>query len=157
MCRPARRSLHVHQHPAAAKIEIEKQTEPAAGSGFGFTGSANLPDADESFSLDDDGIKTISNLVPGSYQVDEDAKAGWDLTQIDCTDPDGGTTTSLANRHAAIDLDPGETVHCTFTQPPAGEADRREADQPGRRPGNFTFTGTAAGTISDNGRSRSRT
>jgi hypothetical protein len=40
---------------------------------------------------------------------------GWALTDIVCDDPDGGTTVSLGNRRANIDLDPGETVVCTFT------------------------------------------
>ena len=116
MCRPARAVVCTFTNTQRAKIEIEKQTEPAAGSGFGFTGSANLPDADESFSLDDDGAKTISNLVPGTYQVNEDAKAGWDLDPARTAPiPPAARTSSLANRRAAIDLDPGETVHCTFT------------------------------------------
>lgn len=54
-------------------------------------------------------------LPPGSYTVTEAAAAGFSLTNLTCTDPDGGTTTNLATRTAAIDLDPGENVTCMFT------------------------------------------
>jgi hypothetical protein len=116
---------------------------------FGFT--TDLPDPDDSFSLADEGVQTASNLVPGAYQVDEDPKANWDLTQIGCTDPDDGTSTSLVNRRASIDLDPGETVHCTFTNHERAKLIVEKQTVPNGAPGNFTFTGTAAGTISDNG------
>ena len=41
--------------------------------------------------------------------------AAYDLTALTCTDPDNGSSTSVPNRTATIDVDPGETVHCTYT------------------------------------------
>ena len=88
--------------------------------------------------------------MPGPYQVNEATKAGWDLTQLNCTDPSGGTTTSLANRQADIALAAGETVHCTFTNRQRGKSRSKSRPTP-TAPRDFTFTGTAAGTISDDG------
>ena len=39
----------------------------------------------------------------------------WDLTNITCNDPDGGSSGNTQSRIANIDLDAGETVTCTFT------------------------------------------
>jgi large repetitive protein len=60
------------------------------------------------------GSQTFSNLAFGSYTVTEQGPpSGWAFTSLACTDPDGGTTVS--GQTANIDLDPGETVTCTFT------------------------------------------
>ena len=40
---------------------------------------------------------------------------GWTLTNLVCVDPDSGTTVNLGTGVASIDLDPGETVTCTYT------------------------------------------
>jgi uncharacterized repeat protein (TIGR01451 family) len=60
------------------------------------------------------GSQTFSNLASGSYTVTEQGPPSpWVFTSLVCTDPDGGTTVS--GQTANIDLDPGETVTCTFT------------------------------------------
>ena len=71
--------------------------------------------------------KTYSNLKAGEYTVTEtDPKLeglspAYDLTGLVCeerlgnSEGDGGTSTSLLNREASIDLDPGEEIECTFT------------------------------------------
>jgi CSLREA domain-containing protein len=60
------------------------------------------------------GSQVFNNVVPGVYAVTEGAPpAGWDFVGVVCGDPDGGTTTSGAT--ANIDVDPGETVTCTYT------------------------------------------
>ncbi len=46
----------------------------------------------------------------------------------------------------------GETVTCTFTNTKRGTIIVEKQTSPDGATGNFTFTGTAAGTISDNGR-----
>ena len=56
--------------------------------------------------------QTYDDVAPGAFTVSEAAVAGYDTT-VTCLDPDGGTTTS--GRTATVDLDPGETVRCTFT------------------------------------------
>jgi hypothetical protein len=71
------------------------------------------------FSLADGGSKTELDVVVGTYDVKEtDPAPDFLLTDISCTDKDdleGASTTSLAEGTATIDLDPGETVTCTFT------------------------------------------
>jgi len=104
---------------AFGSIVIIKNTVPddAQDFSFGVTGEGLSP-----FILDDDADDTLSNtqtfidLVAGSgYAVTEDPQSGWDLTGLVCDDPSGGTTEDLGARTATIDLAPGETVECTFT------------------------------------------
>ena len=70
------------------------------------------------FSLDDDAngtlpnSKTFSTVMPGTYICTETQGGGYQV-EISCSDPDGGTTTATPS--ATIDVDPGETVTCTFT------------------------------------------
>jgi hypothetical protein len=77
------------------------------------------------FSLDDavpddgDGIgssRTFNNLLPGTYTVTEGMVAGWTLSNLSCLDSyAGGTHSTVSGATATINLDPGETVTCTFT------------------------------------------
>ncbi len=70
------------------------------------------------FPLDDDADGTLANsetfpnVVPGAYTCTEANELGWTIS-ISCIDPDGGSTVSGPT--ANIDVDPGETVTCTFT------------------------------------------
>jgi hypothetical protein len=72
------------------------------------------------FELDDDGasgnplddVTTFDPVSPGDYGCTENQVSGW-MMEISCTDPDGGTT--ITPPTANIDVDPGETVDCTFT------------------------------------------
>ncbi len=43
------------------------------------------------------------------------AEVGWALTDLQCADPDNGTSFNLNTHTATIDLDAGETVICIFT------------------------------------------
>jgi hypothetical protein len=74
-----------------------------------------------SFSLDDDPISPLSNeriftdLDPRTYTVTEtNIPVGWELTELTCSDPDGGSATDVVAATATVDLDPGELVTCTF-------------------------------------------
>ena len=41
---------------------------------------------------------------------------GWDLTSVECTDTQGTTSTGdVANRKALLNVDPGDSITCTFT------------------------------------------
>ena len=65
---------------------------------------------------------------------------GWDLTSAVCSDqsdPD------------AIDLDPGETVTCVFTNTKRGTIIVEKQTSPDGAAGDFTFTGDASGSIGD--------
>src|SRR5262245_41116727 len=51
----------------------------------------------------------------GTYTLTETEPAGWDLTSIVCVDADNGTTVNVGAGTATIDLDPGQTITCTYT------------------------------------------
>src|SRR5215218_2768570 len=60
------------------------------------------------------GSKTFAtNVEPGEKTVTETALAGWTFKTLTCSDPDNGS--SVAGTTATIDVDPGETVTCTYT------------------------------------------
>ena len=60
------------------------------------------------------GSQQFANLAPGDKTVTEGTLPdGWAFTELTCSDPDGGTT--ISGMMANIDLDPGETVECTYT------------------------------------------
>ena len=84
-------------------IVITKATNPAGGTSFSFTDDIETPN---SFTLDDGQSNTFNNVVPGVYAVSETVPVGWDLTAASCDD---------GSPLGAIDLAPGETVTCTFT------------------------------------------
>jgi len=102
-------------------VEVEKQTLPATEDSFHFT--ADLPGG--GFDLQDDGVKTVGHVLPGTYTVTEDDPApAYDLTDLACDDGESGTpsTTSEDDRTATIEVDPGETVRCVFTNTKRGNA-----------------------------------
>ncbi len=133
-------------------ITIVKDAVPNDAQDFAFTTTGT---GLSNFSLDDDSnatlsnTKTFTNLVSGTYSVTEGTVAGWDLTGLTCNDVNG--TTNPGTRTANIALDPGEEVTCTFTNTKRGTIIVEKQTNPNGAPGNFTFTGTAAGTIADNG------
>jgi len=113
-------------------ITISKIAIPQAPQDFGFTTTGTGLSA---FTLDDDGIaggdqactggncldsRTFSGLANGSYTVTETGVAGWDLTDLTCTDPNGGTTFSTATGIASINLGAGEVISCTYTNTKRG-------------------------------------
>ncbi len=98
----------------AGTIVIVKDSQPDSAQVFRFTGGLG------SFTLDGDANPATPSqrtftVAPGTYAVAESATVGWNLAGIACADPDGGSSTSIPNRTASIDLDAGETVTCTFT------------------------------------------
>lgn len=94
-------------------IVIEKKTVPAGREGFSFTDDIEAPNA---FDLDGEQQKTFTGVVPGFYTVTESVPpAFFDLTGLECDDPNSASTTNLATRTAEIELRAGETVTCTFT------------------------------------------
>ena len=104
-------------------VIVRKQTSPDEdpnSTNFGFTTTvATLPATTTSpFTLKDDGVNTISNVAPGSYNVIEDNPSpAYLLTDIDCSasNTDVTPTESEATRTASFTIAPGETVDCTFT------------------------------------------
>ena len=122
------------------RIVIEKQTLPASSpESFDFTGEITT-------SLVDNGSQG-KDVDPGQYTVTETAEAGWDLTGINCNDANSSGTGSTAT----FNVEPGETVRCIFNNTQRGKIIVEKQTNPDGAAGNFTFTGNAAGTISDNG------
>jgi hypothetical protein len=99
--------------PQTGTIIIVKDATPADDTAFTFT--QNI-DQSGNFILTDpaDNTETFNNVAAGSFSVTEAVLAGWTLDDIVCVDPDLGTTVNVGQRTASIDLDPGETVTCTF-------------------------------------------
>jgi hypothetical protein len=99
--------------PELGSIVISKETEPALREGFRF---AQDIEGDPMFQLDDNESRSFLDVLPGTYTVTElDPGTYIPLTELTCDDPSGGTVTDLGTRTAAIDLAPGETVTCVFT------------------------------------------
>ncbi len=83
-------------------IIVVKQTEPDGNAQvFSFSGSYD----NDGFSLSDGQQNDSGLLSPGTYSVSETPVAGWQ-TLVECSD--------LSNP-SNIQLGPGETVTCTFT------------------------------------------
>jgi len=130
-----------------ATLIVRKTTVPTpdpTDTSFSFTAGGGLSPA--SFSLKNGESRTFDHLVPqAGYSVAETTPAGWDLTSA-CSD---GSPVSN------IDLGPGETVSCTFTNTKRGLA-RVAKTVGGRTPSgsqSFAFelrqgaSSTSAGTI----------
>jgi hypothetical protein len=101
------------------RIIVEKQTNP--------DGSIETFEFDPSYAgnffLSDDQQNNSGVLAPGSYTIEELAKAGWDLTNIEIVsgDTDNGSTIGgdadfdAGDTTATIDLDAGEVITVRFT------------------------------------------
>ncbi|HEU4507265.1 MAG TPA: hypothetical protein VFR78_03435 [Pyrinomonadaceae bacterium] len=125
-------------------IIVDKVTNPS-GDPQSFSFDANGGSYAD-FSLTDAAMPNDQTLVPGSYSVSETVPSGWDLTSATCV-------SSIMDTEApgTIELDAGETVTCTFTNRKRANLIVEKQTNPDGASGSFTFTGTAAGTISDGG------
>ena len=101
-------------------ITIAKDQVPDGSTIFGFT--STIP-GNTSFNVTGDTSLPINNVTPGSYTATENDPAPlFALTGLDCDDdasgvPSSGSTTT---RTATINLEPGETITCTFTNTQQG-------------------------------------
>jgi hypothetical protein len=104
--------------PTTGDINIYQTTLPQDPTSFQYGGDVGT------FSLADDGNEVddgtwrnmgSQGLPAGTYVETQSFLDGWNLTDISCNDPDGGTTVDLVNRKVTFDLDGGETIDCTFT------------------------------------------
>ena len=120
-----------------AKIIVEKDTEPAGSTqSFSFTTDYG----GGGFSLQDGGSNDSGYIDPGTYSVSEGGVAGWDLISATCDDD---------SEPGAIDLDPGETVTCTFLNRQRGTIIVEKQTNPDGADGSFTFSGDAVGSLGD--------
>lgn len=104
--------------PAVGDILVHQSTIPQDPVVFQFGGDIGA------FALADDGDEVgdgtwrdygTSGLTAGTYQLTQQPMTGWNLTGIDCSDPDNGTTVNLVEGTVTFDLDADETIDCTFT------------------------------------------
>ncbi len=99
---------------ARGEIIVEKKVvtdDPDyMGESFDFTFTPPAPTPPSAFSLMNGETWPTGFIVPGTYAVAETPEVGWETT-VACLSSDGVTTEDPA----AIDLNPGETVVCTFT------------------------------------------
>jgi len=127
--------------PATGIIEVDKVTIPAADpQSFDFTlDGGEVP---INFALTDQEIPEIFILDEGTYDVTESTPAGWELTDVTCVSSIGDTETA-----DALELDPEETITCTFTNTKQGqiivEKEVVGADK------DFDFTGDITATLGD--------
>jgi plastocyanin len=133
-------------------IIIDKVTDPDGDPAL-FTFD---PSYGDNFNLADETAPNDSGaLQPGTYTVVELAKAGWDLTALDCNDNDSSGDVPTAT--ATVKLGAGETVTCTFTNTKRGTIIVEKQTVPDGASGSFTFTGDAAARSAMAARSSSPT
>src|SRR5690349_2184134 len=126
------------------KIIVDKVTNPSGDpTSFDFTTTYEDP-----FSLTDAATPNDSGqkLMPGTYQVSEAANSNY-VTTATCTSSKGDP----ADDPSSIHLSAGEVVTCTFTNTKRGKIIVEKQTNPDGAAGSFTFTGDAAGSISDGG------
>ncbi|OQA93065.1 MAG: Serine-aspartate repeat-containing protein D precursor [Microgenomates group bacterium ADurb.Bin219] len=89
------------------KIVVDKVTNPSGDSqSFNFTTTGS---GYSGFSLTDTATPNEQELMAGTYSVAETAISGWN-TVSSCISSIGDTETA-----ASLELDPSETITCTFT------------------------------------------
>ncbi len=126
-------------------IIVDKVTVPSGDPtsfSFNTTGAGYTP-----FALTDAALPNDQTLQPGTYSVSEVVPAGWNLDSATCV----SSNPTNAEIPSNIQLDPGETVTCTFTNTKLGSIIVEKQTVPDGAVGNFSFAGDAAGTISDGG------
>ncbi len=95
------------------RIIVDKVTDPSgAEQEFLFALTGGPESVYREFTLTDAATPhQVSSLAPGAYSVVEAVPGGWDLVHSSCDDDSSPSD---------IDLDPGETVTCTFSNQQTG-------------------------------------
>ncbi len=121
-----------------AKIIIEKQTLPDENPQlFEFNPSWSR----SNFRLKDNQTYESGWLTSGTYYVDELNTSGWKLSDLSCDDSNSGVDPS-DHSQAKINLEAGETVHCTFTNTKLGSITIKKETLPNHSLDIFSYTGT---------------
>jgi hypothetical protein len=124
------------------------ETEPAGQSGsFWFTG---VP----SGTITASSTLVVADLEPGTYTTTQvDPAPDFDLVAVRCDDGDSATTSrgDPQTRTAILNVDPGETIRCTFTNAQRGTAVVVSETIPEDASGSFWFTGIPTGTVPADG------
>ena len=96
---------------------IASTTTPEEGEGsFSFASTLAGLDGQTLTTTGGSASLALSDVLRGSYSLSQLNAEGWDLASISCSgDSDGGNVYDLANGQVTIDLDPEESMVCTFT------------------------------------------
>ena len=117
---------------------------------FSLTPPDGLTPDQKVFSLTDATTRTVTESDPAA------ASPKFELTSLTCQQTDGGlgtgtVTPNLGTRTVTLTPNEGESITCTYVNTQRGKIIVEKQTTPDGAAGNFTFTGDAAGTISDNG------
>ncbi|WP_339334737.1 Ig-like domain-containing protein, partial [uncultured Maricaulis sp.] len=96
---------------------IASTTTPEEGEGsFSFASTLAVLDGQTLTTAGGTASLSLSDVLRGSYSLSQLNAEGWDLASISCSgDTDGGNVYDLVNGQVTIDLDPEESMVCTFT------------------------------------------
>ncbi|MFE6964269.1 collagen binding domain-containing protein [Agromyces sp. NPDC057679] len=137
------------QNTAPGRIVIAKAVDGADGT-FDFTGDWLEPPEFTVTTSDGTGAASFDGIAPGSYTVAESDEDGYENTALTCVDGDvEGTASSVEGLVGSIELDPGETVVCTFTNVEWGVIVVDKTTVPSGSPQEFAFEWGAAGEAGD--------
>jgi hypothetical protein len=120
------------------EIVVDEITVPAGESqAFPFALTGGPDGTQQAFSLTDAAAPHASGLVrSGMFAVTQaPVPAGWDLSSATCDD---------GSAPAAVNVAPGETVHCTFTHTLRGTIVVDEVTLPSNDPQSFAFALTGS-------------
>ncbi|NTU82844.1 MAG: hypothetical protein HGA45_26340 [Chloroflexales bacterium] len=113
-------------------IVVVKNTVGGNGS-FDFTSTSLSPDSFTLTTQNNTAQQSFTNLVPGTFDVAETEQEGWDLTSATCDD-----NSPIDN----INVAPGETVTCTFTNTKRGTIIIKKIVKPTSSTTSFSFDAT---------------
>ncbi|KYJ87426.1 DUF7507 domain-containing protein [Sulfurovum riftiae] len=95
-----------------SKIIIHKKTDGDTTTKFNFSQNIDFATA---LQLSGGESQTYENLKAGTYTVtEEDMGEHFALSGLSCIDPSSNSRVDINHRTVEINLDPGETVECTF-------------------------------------------
>ncbi len=159
---------------AQGRIVLEKETDPLSEDGtFTYTQGGGITDFDDASTWNSgtSGELVTQNgkdgwfsgyVTAGTYTISEDTlPAEWNLADITCQETnaltggagDGGSSGSVAtdakSGTATYDVDPGETVLCTFTNTKLGMITVTKETLPADSSETFDFTDVGIDWVSD--------
>jgi outer membrane autotransporter protein len=98
-----------YENAKDGSLTVSKTVPGGSSQGFGFSGT-DPSNAGIAFSLASGGSQTFTGL--GKFTITESTLAGWKLTGLTCT---GGGIADKASRKIDVDLVPGASVSCVYT------------------------------------------
>ncbi len=117
----------------------------ATGGDAAFAFSGPAPFGAFSLSTANGYQQSFAEVTPGSYTIAETGLPGWDLTNIVCNDPTGNSAINIGAGSATVNIAPGESVNCTFTNVKRGSITIDKVTLPADDSQSFNFTTTGSG------------